>query len=106
MRRRVLIDTGPIVAILNDRDRHHQWVKRQISELSPPLLTCEAVVTEACFLADKYGNRSDAVLELVESGFMTITPALRNEISTLRTLLRKYADVPMSFADAYAGRIS
>lgn len=106
MRRRVLIDTGPIVALLNEHDRHHQWVMRQLSELSPPLLTCEAVITEVCFLADRHGKRADAVLELLETGFMTMTPAIRHEIPAIRALMRKYADVPMSFADACLVRMT
>jgi predicted nucleic acid-binding protein len=106
MRRRVLIDTGPIVALLNEHDRHHEWVMRQLSELSPPLLTCEAVITEACFLADRHGKRADAVLELIENGVMTLTSAMRGEIGVVRVLMRKYDNVPMSFADACLVRMT
>ncbi|GAK49804.1 PIN domain protein like protein [Candidatus Moduliflexus flocculans] len=78
MKRRIFIDTGPITALLNKRDRCHQHVMRKLAELPPPLLTCEAVVTEACFLAYKHGNSPDAVLELIENEFMAISPALRS----------------------------
>ena len=106
MKQRILIDTGPIAALLNKRDRYHQQVMRKLAELPPPLLTCEAVVTEACFLTYKHGNSPDAVLELIENEFMVITPALRHEIPVVRALMRKYADVPMSFADACLVRMA
>ncbi len=106
MRRHILIDTGPIVALCNHHDRYHHAVMRQLNELSPPLLTCEAVVTEACFLVDKHNKRADAVLELLENGFMAISPVVRQEIPTVRALMRKYADVPMSFADACLVRMA
>ena len=106
MKRRILIDTEPIAALLNKRDHYHQQVMRQLAELPPPLLTCEAVVTEACFLAHKHGNSPDAVLELIENEFMVISPALRHEIPAVRALMRKYADVPMSFADTCLVRMA
>jgi hypothetical protein len=46
----VLLDTGPLVAIINRRDQFHGWVTAQWDNIEPPLLTCEAVISEACFL--------------------------------------------------------
>ena len=46
----VLADTGPIVAYLNGRDRYHAWAVAVFKQLRPPLLTCEAVLSEAVFL--------------------------------------------------------
>ena len=53
MTRRVILDTGPLIAILNPRDRHHRWAQEQWAQVTPPFLTCEAVITEACFLAHR-----------------------------------------------------
>ncbi|WP_071783249.1 PIN domain-containing protein [Rubidibacter lacunae] len=50
MKRRSILDTGPLVALLNRRDRHHQWATLQWAEIEPPLLTCESVLSEALFL--------------------------------------------------------
>ena len=49
MRQQVLLDTGPLVALINRRDRFHQWVKTEWEQIESPLLTCEAVITEASF---------------------------------------------------------
>ena len=46
----VLLDTGPWVALLIRNDTHHQWADEQFRQLPPPLLSCEAVVAETCFL--------------------------------------------------------
>ena len=50
MKQQVLADTGPLVALINKRDRHHAWASDQATRLPAPFLTCEAVLSEACFL--------------------------------------------------------
>jgi hypothetical protein len=50
-----LADTGPIVAFLNARDRHHRWAVETMAQLRPPLLTCESVLSEAAFRAETPG---------------------------------------------------
>lgn len=54
---RIIIDTGPLVAYVNRRDRWHPWVSDQMAALNPPLVTCEPVLTEACFLIQRAGGR-------------------------------------------------
>ena len=46
----VLLDTGPLVALLDEDEEYQAWATGRIRGLTPPLLTCEAVLTEACFL--------------------------------------------------------
>ena len=50
MDRRVIADTGPLVALLNRRDRAHAWSVRQLETMTEPLVTCDAVLSEAFFL--------------------------------------------------------
>jgi predicted nucleic acid-binding protein len=50
MKQQVLIDTGPLVALLDRNDRFHAWMKEIWKTIEPPAFTCEAVMTEACFL--------------------------------------------------------
>ena len=64
---RVIIDTGPLVAYFNRRDRWHRWVAEQMAALNPPLLTCEPVLTEACFLIQRAGGRpADLIRKVVQ----------------------------------------
>lgn len=102
----VILDTGPLVAFLNGRDRHHRWVTEVLEHVAPPLVTCEAVLSEACFLLQGVRGGSDAVLELVSRGIVKPTFRLNAELAAVRNLAAKYANVPMSLADACLVRMS
>ncbi|MHB8767225.1 MAG: type II toxin-antitoxin system VapC family toxin [Deferrisomatales bacterium] len=102
----VVVDTGPIVAFLNRRDAHHRWARQEFAEVRPPLLTCEAVLSEACFLVRHLPGGPDAVLELVTRGAVEVSFALADELPRLRRLMARYADRPMSLADACLVRLA
>jgi predicted nucleic acid-binding protein len=102
----VIVDTGSIVAFLNGRDRHHRWVKEVLEHIAPPLITCEAVLSEACFLLQRVKGGSSAVLELVSRGVVKPTFRLDAELAAVAQLVAKYASVPMSLADACLVRMS
>jgi predicted nucleic acid-binding protein len=98
--RNVLLDTGPLVALLNRRDRHHQWATEQWAEIAPPLSTCESVLAEACFLLRDLDDGPGRVLEFVARGVLKVPFRVESEAGTIAGLLRRYASVPMSLADA------
>ena len=100
MTRTVLIDTGPLVALLNRRDRYHQWTIEQWADVTLPLLTCEPVLAEACFLVRALPGGSAAVLELVGRGALKVAYSVEPDVETLARLMSRYANVPMSLADA------
>ena len=106
MKRRILLDTGVLVASLNRQDRCHFWAIQQLRALQPPLLTCEAVISETCFLLHHAEMHVHAVFEWLQNGAIVVPFHLSNEIPQIETLMRKYADVPMSFADACLVRMS
>ena len=62
MIRNVLVDTGPLIALIDRRDRHHAWVREQFDQILPPLLTCEAVLAEACYLAPRRATNGRSVI--------------------------------------------
>ena len=103
---RIVIDTGPIVALLNRRDRHHAWVREVLDTVEPPIFTCEAVVSEACFLVRRLAGGQDAVLELLSNNVVKVDFRILPEIDALRGLMRKFANVPMSLADACLVRMT
>jgi predicted nucleic acid-binding protein len=102
----ILIDTGPLVAFLNRRDHQHGWTVRALQELEAPLLTCEAVLSEACFLLRKTPGGAAAVMQLVARGLIRVPFHFEDEAPAIRKLLSRYADVPMSFADACLVRMA
>jgi predicted nucleic acid-binding protein len=98
-----IVDTGPLVAFLNRRDRHHAWAAEQFGSLSPPLLTCEAVLSEAAYLVRGLAGGPQAVLELVARGVVKPTFRLEDEISTVKAIVKRYA---RDLADACLVRMS
>jgi uncharacterized protein len=65
---RTLVDNGPIVATLVGSDAYHRWTIDQLAGLEPPLYTCEAVLSEAQFLIQRFRGNPLAVLEFVDRG--------------------------------------
>jgi len=104
--REVIVDTGPIVALLNARDEFHEWTREAMDAVQPPMLTCEAVLTEASYLVRKLRGGPEAVLDLVTRGVLEIAFRLDAELLALRTLTTRYASVPMSVADACLVRMA
>jgi predicted nucleic acid-binding protein len=104
--RRLILDTGPLVAFLNRRDRHHRWAVARFGEIEPPLLSCEAVLSEACFLLRRSPAAGRAVLDLVERGVVALPFRLEEESSAVARTLARYQQVPMSLADACLVRMA
>lgn len=102
----VLLDTGPLVALLNARETHHAWVKSQFATLRPPVFTCEPVLTEACHLLRQIPTGREAVMSLLLRGVIAVDLALEAEAEAVQALLRRYRDLPMSLADACLVRLA
>ena len=103
----VVVDTGPIVALLDADDEHHDWARGQFDALAPPLLTCEAVLSETSFLLQRAGAEPGLALTLVERGVLRVKRIVDSSDNALAIsrLIRRYRDVPMSFADACLVRL-
>ena len=96
----VLVDTGCIVALLDRSERNHRRCVETVAEIDTPLVTCEAVIAEACYLLRSIRGAADAVLANVEHGAFEIPFRLDRSATAIRALLRRYASVPMDLADA------
>ena len=103
---RVILDAGPLVALLNRRDRHHRWATDQWAQVSPPFISCEAVLAEACHLVRNLPRGQATVLELVRRGILDLSFCLADEADHVYRLISKYHDVPMSLADACLVRLA
>jgi len=97
----VLLDTGPLVALLSKNDAEHERAERLFAECEPPLRCCEAVLAEACFLMRHVDPAGPAeVVALGRKGVYEISLALDEQWANIEALLRKYADPPIALADA------
>jgi uncharacterized protein len=101
-----IVDTGPLVALLDRAERNHKWASDRIAELEAPLLVCEPVLAEAMFLLARLPRAQDALFGLLENGALRIGLRVDEHVAELRSLLRKYQDRPMSLADACIVRMA
>jgi predicted nucleic acid-binding protein len=106
MKATVLADTGPLVALLDRRDRYHAWAVEQSAGLGSPLRTCEAVITEAFHLLRRLLDARTAILEMIAEGVLTTPFTLSEQTREVRALVERYGNVPMSLADACLVRMS
>ena len=106
MATKVIIDTGPLVAFLNSTDTMHGWSVDQFSELTPPFLTCESVLSEVCFLLRRFHQGTEALFQLLERELIQLRFNMESETTAVQQLMKKYSDLPMSLADACLVRMS
>ncbi len=96
----VLVDTGVIVALLDRSESSHARCVAALEGLERPLVTCEAVIAESAYLLRGLPGASETVLQNVERGVIQIPFQLSRSAAPVRSILRKYRDLPADFADA------
>lgn len=96
----VLLDTSAVVALLDRSERYHERSADAVQNLTSPLVTCEAVIAESCYLLRSLPAAVDAVLENVAKGIFQIPFPLPRSAAEIAQVMRKYRDVPAAFADA------
>jgi len=96
----VLLDTGAIVALLDRSEKHHARCAAIVADLGQPLVTCEAVIAETCYLLRRISGAAETVLENVARGVFQLPFQLSRSAFPVRNIMRKYRDQPADFADA------
>lgn len=96
----VLIDTGPLVALLDRRESHPQWASGIASRLHGTFLTCGAVLSEATFVLSLHPPAMARLRKLVDDGIVCAVEENTKLWIRALVLMERYANVPMSFADA------
>lgn len=99
-----LVDAGFLVALLSRRDSHHQWAVTQVPGHAPPWRTCDAVLSEAFHLLG--AAALPALGALLRRRALIAAFDLNADVEPVLKLLQKYADVPMSLADACLVRMT
>lgn len=101
MRAGVLLDAGPLVALLDRTDANHERAKAAVARCMAPFRTCESVLVEAAHLLAKVSLMSPhRMLELGRNGLFVIALRIDHHWSAIEQTLDKYSDVPASLADA------
>ncbi len=96
----LLLDTSVIVAWLDRRDRNHRRCVAVVAGLNSPLVTCEAVIVESCYLLESVFGAKEDILANVANGIFQIPFQLARCAAQIQRILQKYHDTPADFADA------
>lgn len=99
-RQRILIDTGPIVAILSGVDQHHLRCTEELAGLCPPLFTCWPVVTEAQWLLRRDARAVEGLFRAFSSGLLALLPVDEGAMPWLAAFLRRYPKIEPDLTDA------
>lgn len=102
----VLLDTGVIVALLDNSEKTHRLCAETVHASVAPLITCEAVIAESCYLLRKFPGAAEAVIENVIAGIFQIPFQLAAEAASVKQILRKYRDIKIDLADACLIRLA
>jgi predicted nucleic acid-binding protein len=102
--RSCIVDSSALVALLDPREEHHRWARETFFRQPEPWLTCESVLSETLFLLhESHANTLD---KLLRQRHLRLSLNLVDELLAVLDLRAKYADVPMSLADACLVRMS
>jgi predicted nucleic acid-binding protein len=101
----ILIDAGPLVALIHADDQHHEKCKEVFRTLREPLATVWPALTEAMYLLNFSWRAQEALWEMVERSAVNLLPLELQDIPRMRELMRKYKDLPMDLADAALVRV-
>ena len=99
-----LADSGFLVALLNDRDSDHHWAIVEARRRPRPWKTCEAALSEAFYLIGPH--RTDALARLLQRRAVICAFDMGEHVDEVTRLMKKYSNVPMSFADACLVRMT
>lgn len=98
--RRVLADTGPIVAILSRRDQYHRVCVEALHNMPGPLFTCWPVITEAAWLLRRDWKAAEKLLNGLDAGFLELLPLNTDDAKPIASIMKKYRDIRIQLADA------
>ena len=96
---RVILDTGPWVALIDQSESRHKECVDWLKAFSGEIYSSEAVLTEVLYLLNFSFSAQSAALEFVRTGAVTLVPSSVESLSTVKRLMEKDQDLPMDFAD-------
>ena len=100
MANELILDTGALVSLLDRSQTFHRGCRRFFETWEGPVVSTEAVLTEATHLLGRVEGGRRACLDFFVAGGAALVPSSPNSLERCRDLLEEYADLPMDFADS------
>ncbi len=104
--RGILVDAGPLVALLDRSDQHHRPCVDASRSIRGPLVSVWPAITEAMYLLEASAEARDALWEMIETGTVIVANLDLADVPRMRELMRKYRNRPMDLADAALVRVA
>lgn len=98
--KRVLADTGPIVAILSRRDQYHKTCVEALRDMPGPLFTCWPVITEVAWLLRRDSNAIQQLLGSMDIELFEMLTLTTADAKPIAAIMKKYRDIRIQLADA------
>ena len=96
----IIVDAGPLVALVDADDQHHSACVEALREITEPLATVWPAFTEAMYLLAGLPKAQEGLWEFLDRNAFHMLSLDVSERRRMRDLMRKYADRPMDLADA------
>jgi hypothetical protein len=104
--RGVLVDAGPLVALLDQGDSEHVVSVAAFKTIRDPLITVWPAFTEAMYLLGGSWRGHKALWSRLEIGALVLAPLDETDAPRMRELMEKYRDLPMDLTDAALVRVA
>jgi predicted nucleic acid-binding protein len=98
--RRILLDTGPLVALFAASDSRHDDCVEVWNAIEPPLYTCWPVLTEAAWLLRSHPAAVEGMLESAQSGLFSILDLDKEDAIPIAALMKRFRKLKPQLADA------
>lgn len=102
----MLVDAGPLVALIDRADARHEACVDVLRTLRRPLTTVWPAFTEAMYILRGSWQAQKALWSRVETDALTFLPLDELDAQRMRELMEKYRDLPMDLADAALVRVA
>lgn len=102
----VLVDAGPLVALIDRSDPHHGDCSKTLAGIADPLGTVWPVFTEAMYLLRSSAQAQRALWDMLGVGGVQLVELRIDDCPRMRELMWKYRDLPMDLADAALVRVA
>jgi predicted nucleic acid-binding protein len=102
----ILVDAGPLIALIHEDDNEHERCRDALATMDEPLGTVWPAVAEAMHLLSFSSRAQEALWDMIEIGAVEIMPIGIDDVPRMKELMRKYRDLPMDLADAALVRVA
>lgn len=102
----ILIDAGPMIALLSANDRHHASCRATLIRIDEPISTVWPAFTEAMYILRGSRAAQYALCQMVQREAIGIAPLTVDDAPRICELMEKYQDLPMDLADAALVRVA